>query len=41
MIIDELELEDGDILIPFSTQNTEGAENFWDYIYDFILYDEE
>ena len=41
MIIEELELEDGDILIPFSTQNTEGAENFWDYIYDFILDDEE
>ena len=41
MIIDELELEDGDILIPFSTQNTEGAQNFWDYIYDFILDDEE
>lgn len=41
MIIEELNLEDGDILIPFSTQNTEGAENFWDYIYDFILDDEE
>ena len=41
MIVDELELEDGDILIPFSTQNTEGAQNFWDYIYDFILDDEE
>ncbi len=41
MIIDELELEEGDILIPFSTRNFEGAENFWDYIYDFILDDEE
>lgn len=41
MIVDELELEDGDILIPFSTQNTEGAQNFWDYIYDFILDDEK
>jgi len=41
MIIEELELEDGDILIPFSTQNAEGAQNFWDYIYDFILDDEE
>ena len=30
MIIEELELEDGDILIPFSTQNAEGAQNFWD-----------
>lgn len=41
MIVEELDLEEGDILIPFSTQNTEGAENFWDYIYDFILDDEE
>ncbi len=41
MIIEELDLEDGDILIPFSTQNSEGAENFWDYIYDFIFEDDE
>ena len=41
MLIEELDLEDGDILIPFSTQNSEGAETFWDYIYDFILEDEE
>ncbi len=41
MIIEELDLSDGDILIPFSTQNSEGAENFWDYIYDFIFEDEE
>lgn len=41
MIIEELDLEDGDILIPFSTQNSEGAQNFWDYIYDFIMEDEE
>ena len=41
MLIEELNLEDGDIVIPFSTQNTEGAETFWDYIYDFILEDEE
>ena len=40
MIVEELDLEEGDILIPFSTQNSEGAENFWDYIYDFILDDE-
>lgn len=40
MIIDELELEEGDILIPFSVNNQEGAENFWDYVYDFI-FDEE
>lgn len=41
MLIEELDLEDGDILIPFSTQNQEGAETFWDYIYDFILEDDE
>lgn len=41
MLIEELDLEDGDILIPFTTQNTEGAETFWDYIYDFILEDDE
>lgn len=41
MIVEELDLEEGDILIPFSTQNQEGAENFWNYIYDFILEDED
>ena len=41
MIIEELDLADGDILIPFSTQNSEGAENFWDYIYDFIFEEED
>lgn len=41
MLIEELDLEDGDILIPFTTQNSEGAETFWDYIYDFILEDDE
>ncbi len=41
MIVEELELEEGDILIPFSIQSTEGQEAFWDYIYDFILDDEE
>lgn len=41
MLIEELNLEDGDILIPFTTQNSEGAETFWDYIYDFILENDE
>jgi len=41
MLIEELDLEDGDILIPFTTQNSEGAETFWDYIYDFILENDE
>ncbi len=40
MIIDELNMEEGDILIPFSVNNQEGAETFWDYVYDFILDDE-
>lgn len=40
-IIETLDLEDGDILIPFSVKTSEGAENFWDYIYDYILFDED
>ena len=32
MIIDTLELQEGDVLIPFTTKNIEGAENFWEYI---------
>ncbi len=41
MIIEELELDEGDILIPFSVNNQEDAENFWDYVYDFILDEED
>ena len=41
MIIETLDLSDGDVLLPFSTQNFEGAENFWDYILDYILFDDE
>ena len=41
MIVQALDLKDGDVLFPFSTQNTDGVEIFWDYIYDYILYDEE
>ncbi len=41
MIIENLDLQDGDILFPFSTQNTDGVEIFWDYIYDYILYDDD
>lgn len=40
-IIEILDLSDGDILLPFSTKTSEGAENFWDYIYDYILVDED
>ncbi|WP_249310760.1 MULTISPECIES: ribosome biogenesis GTP-binding protein YihA/YsxC [Congzhengia] len=38
-IIETLNLSDGDILLPFSTKTAESAENFWDYIYDYILFD--
>ena len=38
-IIEKLNLSDGDILLPFSTKTAESAENFWDYIYDYILFD--
>lgn len=40
-IIDTLELNEGDILIPFSTKLMEGADNFWEYIYGCVVYDEE
>ena len=38
-IIETLNLSDGDILLPLSTKTAESAENFWDYIYDYILFD--
>ena len=41
MIVETLNLQDGDVLFPFSTQTTDGVETFWDYIYDYILYDED
>ncbi len=41
MIVETLDLQDGDILFPFSVNNTDGVETFWDYIYDYILYDED
>ncbi len=40
-IVETLDLSDGDILIPFSVKSAESAENFWDYIYDYILFDDE
>lgn len=40
-IVEKLDLQDGDILLPFSVKSAESAENFWDYVYDYILYDEE
>lgn len=41
LIIETLQLEDGDVLIPFSANNAESAENFWDYIYGCVLSEEE
>ncbi len=40
-IIETLNLTDGDVLLPFSTKTMESAEYFWDYIYDYVLYDDE
>ncbi len=40
-IIETLDLSDGDILIPFSVKSAESAEHFWDYVYDYILIDDE
>ena len=37
LIVDTLELQEGDVLIPFTTKNTEGAENFWEYIYGCVI----
>lgn len=41
LIIETLQLVDGDVLIPFSANNAESAENFWDYIYGCVLSEEE
>lgn len=41
VIIETLGLEDGDVLIPFTVNNPESAEDFWDYIYGCVLSDEE
>lgn len=40
-IVETLDLADGDVLLPFSTKSNESAEDFWDYIYDYILFDED
>ena len=36
-IIETLDLQDGDILIPFSTQQAECVDDFWEFIYGCIL----
>lgn len=37
LIVDTLELQEGDVLIPFTTKSLEGAENFWEYIYGCVI----
>lgn len=37
LIVDTLELQEGDVLIPFTTKSMEGAENFWEYIYGCVI----
>ena len=41
LIIETLDLQDGDVLIPFSTKNNECVDDFWDYVYGCILDTEE
>lgn len=40
-IVEALDLSDGDVLLPFSVKDNESADNFWDYIYDYVLFDED
>lgn len=37
LIIDTLDLQDGDILIPFSTKQAQCVEDFWEYVYGCVL----
>lgn len=37
LIIETLDLEDGDILIPFSAKQTECVDDFWEYVYGCVL----
>lgn len=41
MIVETLDLQDGDILIPFSTKQAECVDDFWEYIYGCVLSEEE
>lgn len=40
LIIETLDLQDGDILIPFSVKSSECVDDFWEYVYGCVL-DEE
>lgn len=37
LIIETLDLQDGDILIPFSAKQTECVDDFWEYVYGCVL----
>lgn len=41
IIIETLGLDDGDILIPFSANKPESADDFWEYVYGCVLSEEE
>ena len=41
LIIETLDLQDGDILIPFSTKNSECVDDFWEYVHGCILDEDE
>ncbi len=41
IIIDTLGLADGDILIPFSANKPESADDFWEYVYGCVMPEEE
>lgn len=41
VIVETLDLQDGDVLIPFSTQQNQCVNDFWDFIHGCILDDED
>lgn len=41
IIIDTLGLVDGDVLIPFSANKPESADDFWEYVYGCVMPEEE
>lgn len=41
IVIDTLGLVDGDVLIPFSANKPESADDFWEYVYGCVMPEEE
>lgn len=41
VIIETLDLQDGDVLIPFSANKPESADEFWEYVFGCVLSEEE